>query len=135
MPPIKQEISPRASEIFELIKALIAKNGYSPSYSELGKLTGISGPMVFRYIKELRKAKLVNVIGKRLQVGDEISYSPKLREIMEIIAKNPDATLTELSRLLHVAPPTMFEHLDKLKKLNALDNELKIIDAALLGYS
>ncbi len=124
-------ISDRANEVFSIIKAFLKKHGTTPTYAEIGKLMGISSPMVFRYVRELRRADKVEIVGKKIQVGDEIPYSTKMREIMEIIAENPDISQADLARKLGVSAPTMFQHIENLKKLSALDKDMKIIDKTL----
>lgn len=127
--------SMRAMELFEVLKAFRAEKGYSPSYVELGKIMGVSGVMIFKWISELRRADLVKLISKKgLQIGNEIPYSAKLLEIMRIIVKNPAVTMTAIAAQLQVSKPTVFEHIQRLKELGAIAEEkdvFKVLDKSL----
>jgi len=124
--PIKY--SARAAEVLKIIKDFRKENGHSPSYAAIGKLMRISAPMVFRYIKELRRAKEIDIVGKIIKIGDEIPYSERLLEVLKLIAKFPNATQVELAHKLKIAPPSLHESLQRLIEFGAIDKDMKILD-------
>ena len=63
----------RQAEILKIIEKFIKKNGYSPSFRELGKLSGIkSTAQIHGILKSLREQGKIKYIEKRARTLEVI---------------------------------------------------------------
>lgn len=103
------------------IAAFIAEKGYSPTMPEIAAAFGISTVRVLEQIRCLERAGALRVVGRKLiQIADELPLTKVQRMIVNLF-RNPVASQRAAASLLGMTPPSLNEHLKRLKEIGALE--------------
>jgi len=126
-------LTSKQTELLETIKSFRASKGFCPSNADLAKTLGVSTVRIFQQIKCLEIAGAIKVMGKKsIQIDNEIPYTEKQFNVMQALIKNPNASQTEIARIIGIALPTLQqEHFSRLQAVGAIEIEngkVKVLD-------
>ena len=128
-------LTERQTELLEAIKSFRAKKGFTPTYADLAKILGISGPRVYQQVQCLQIARAIKIVDKKIQIGDEIPYTEKQLKVAKMFAKHPGASQSEIAVKLDITPETLnADYLPRLVALGAIevnDGAVKVLDKGL----